>query len=216
MTNRLPPVAAAGARFWSDARMELLKRLVAEGVSYGQIGKQLRCSRNAALGKAHRLGLAHPRKASPPSLQAKALKAPAVKRDLHVNAGLAFGTRKLAKPQVRTLATDTAPPPAGEIYRGKVHLVPPGARVLADLGTRCCRWSVGADPGPGNGERQLFCAAETDAGERYCTEHRPLGIQKSRTPDRIAADEARAAKMRAGKKPTINSGFFGMSKGRAA
>lgn len=43
--------------FWTVDKVEQLRRLVAEGVPYGQIGNKLGCNRNAAIGKAHRLGL---------------------------------------------------------------------------------------------------------------------------------------------------------------
>ncbi|SOD96739.1 GcrA family cell cycle regulator [Caenispirillum bisanense] len=42
---------------WNDERIELLKSLWAEGLTTGEIGKQLGVSKNAVVGKAHRLGL---------------------------------------------------------------------------------------------------------------------------------------------------------------
>lgn len=42
---------------WTHERVEDLKRLVADGMTYAQIGALWGISRNAALGKAHRLGL---------------------------------------------------------------------------------------------------------------------------------------------------------------
>lgn len=42
---------------WNDERIEELKRLWAEGLTTGEIGKQLGVSKNAVVGKAHRLGL---------------------------------------------------------------------------------------------------------------------------------------------------------------
>lgn len=42
---------------WNDERIELLKSLWAEGLTTGEIGRQLGVSKNAVVGKAHRLGL---------------------------------------------------------------------------------------------------------------------------------------------------------------
>lgn len=42
---------------WTDERIEELKKLWAEGLSTGEIGKRIGVSKNAVVGKAHRLGL---------------------------------------------------------------------------------------------------------------------------------------------------------------
>jgi len=42
---------------WTDERVEELKRLWGEGLTTGEIGKALEVSKNAVVGKAHRLGL---------------------------------------------------------------------------------------------------------------------------------------------------------------
>ncbi|EKV31288.1 hypothetical protein C882_3661 [Caenispirillum salinarum AK4] len=42
---------------WTDERIELLKTLWGEGLTTGEIGKRLGVSKNAVVGKAHRLGL---------------------------------------------------------------------------------------------------------------------------------------------------------------
>ncbi|GEO79939.1 GcrA family cell cycle regulator [Pararhodospirillum oryzae] len=42
---------------WNDDNIEQLKRLWAEGLTTGEIGKELGVSKNAVVGKAHRLGL---------------------------------------------------------------------------------------------------------------------------------------------------------------
>lgn len=42
---------------WTDERIEQLKELWSEGLTTGEIGKRLGVSKNAVVGKAHRLGL---------------------------------------------------------------------------------------------------------------------------------------------------------------
>lgn len=43
--------------FWSERRTALLTSMWAEGVATREIGRQLNCTKNAAIGKAHRLDL---------------------------------------------------------------------------------------------------------------------------------------------------------------
>jgi len=42
---------------WTDEAVAMLKDLVGKGMAYSLIGEALGCGRNAAIGKAHRLGL---------------------------------------------------------------------------------------------------------------------------------------------------------------
>lgn len=44
---------------WTDARIETLKQMCVEHASYGEIGRALGCSRNAAIGKAARMGISN-------------------------------------------------------------------------------------------------------------------------------------------------------------
>lgn len=50
---------------WTDENIAILRKMHIDGLSYSEIGKKLGISRNAALGKGHRLGLST-RAASPP------------------------------------------------------------------------------------------------------------------------------------------------------
>ena len=66
---------------WSDERVELLKRLWGEGQSASQIAKELGgVTRNAVIGKVHRLGLSN-RNGSGPAEGAAAEPAPEVEAD---------------------------------------------------------------------------------------------------------------------------------------
>jgi hypothetical protein len=58
--------------FWTDEAVATLRKLWTEGVSTKEIGRQLGCGKNAAVGKAHRLNLARRRAAvNPAAMQAR-------------------------------------------------------------------------------------------------------------------------------------------------
>ncbi|MEQ8510188.1 MAG: GcrA family cell cycle regulator [Rhodospirillaceae bacterium] len=61
---------------WTDDRIGKLKKLWSEGLTTGEIGKRLGVSKNAVVGKAHRLGLK-----SRPSPIRRAGKKPEVKKE---------------------------------------------------------------------------------------------------------------------------------------
>ena len=67
---------------WTDERVELLKKLWADGLSASQIAGELGgITRNAVIGKVHRLGLSGPRQGSlllgaAPAQAARALDVP--------------------------------------------------------------------------------------------------------------------------------------------
>ena len=46
---------------WAPERIEQLKSMIAAGVGYAQIGRSMGLSKNAVLGKAHRLGYGTPK-----------------------------------------------------------------------------------------------------------------------------------------------------------
>lgn len=53
----------SGAAFWTPERIAILETYVAAGMPYLEIGQLLGCGKNAAIGKARRMGLSerHPR-----------------------------------------------------------------------------------------------------------------------------------------------------------
>ncbi|MDA0961931.1 MAG: GcrA cell cycle regulator, partial [Proteobacteria bacterium] len=66
---------------WTDERVELLKKMWGEGQSASQIAKELGgVTRNAVIGKVHRLGLSNRTNGSPAPAKPEAPK-PAAKAD---------------------------------------------------------------------------------------------------------------------------------------
>lgn len=48
---------SGGSDFWTPENVPMLVEYVAAGMPYAEIGKLLGCTKNAALGKAHRMGI---------------------------------------------------------------------------------------------------------------------------------------------------------------
>lgn len=138
---------------WEDPdAIQLLRRLWLEGTPTAEIGRQLGCSTNAAIGKAHRLRL--PVRPSPIRRGATPDDSP-------------------AKPKLR--ATDLAPPlPAVKPIRATQRApqrAPARAKVVVPV-LICgrvlqCAWPVG-DPKARNFH---FCDHNTEPGRPYCADH---------------------------------------------
>ena len=69
--------AATGKLAWTEERVELLKKLWTEGLSASQIATRLAggVTRNAVIGKVHRLGLSGRAKSSTPSTKPRRTRA---------------------------------------------------------------------------------------------------------------------------------------------
>jgi GcrA cell cycle regulator len=134
---------------WTDVTITSLRELWAEGHSTAEIGRRMGVSKNAIVGKAHRLDL--PARPSPIRKQGSA--EPRVRRvqtpKLPTLPSLASGPTPTTK-----AITPTAPQPP-------VVIRPLGTRVIA-----CC-WPIG-DPGTPSFR---FCNTESVPGRQYCLEH---------------------------------------------
>lgn len=163
---------------WTDERVEKLKRLWSEGLSASQIAAQLGgVSRNAVIGKVHRLSLPGRAKAGggtsaaarPAKRQTSAPRAP--------NYASRVTTRTVARPAGATMLKeeieiDTFP----EVeYTPANNVVVPISRRLAltELTERTCKWPVG-DPLK---DDFYFCGCDANEASPYCTFHRKLAYQ---------------------------------------
>ncbi len=166
---------------WTDERVEKLKRLWAEGLSASQIAAQLGgVSRNAVIGKVHRLNLPGRAKAGGSSSAARPAKRPA-----QTPRPAAFQNRPAANTSARTV-TRTAGATAlkeeieVEAYeevevRRSLNVVVPISRRLAltELTERTCKWPIG-DPMKDDFH---FCGCEIADSAPYCTYHAKLAYQ---------------------------------------
>jgi GcrA cell cycle regulator len=159
---------------WTDERVETLKKLWSDGLSASQIAAALGgITRNAVIGKVHRLGLAG-RAKSPAAGEPRARKP------------RGHALVRVARPAVRgnnALAYEYEPEPEPEVFD---NVIPLGQRrSLLELSEETCRWPIG-DPGTAN---FFFCGGHALAGLPYCSYHsriayQPANARRDRRPFR--------------------------------
>ncbi len=157
---------------WTDERVELLKKLWQDGLSASQIANELGgVTRNAVIGKVHRLGLSGRAKSTATSVQRqrKAVK-PATKTLLFHGSR---GTMALA-PVLMTVAQEEAAPQIAPV--AAVVVIPMTRRVsIMELREGVCRWPLG-DPLQSD---FAFCGNDCGSGATYCGHHASIAFQPS-------------------------------------
>ena len=154
------------SKSWPDDRVAMLTKLWAEGLSASQIAQQLGDkTRNAVIGKVHRLGLSGRAKPSKPKRKTTA-------------------SAKVSKPRVKTTRAPSAPRTPRIIAAAPQAPAPLDAKPMANgefatiltITDHMCKWPIG-DPGtPGF----RFCGRKTDPEEPYCVPHSQVAYQPSR------------------------------------
>jgi len=152
---------------WTDERVELLKRLWSEGLSASQIAAQLGgVTRNAVIGKVHRLSLsgrAKPASNSPRPRKPRSASPQRAGTRHYVAGNTALKTH--VQPAPRRVP---APVPIEDI------VVPISRRVsLLELNDTMCKWPEG-DPGS---ESFCFCGHNSFNNLPYCEYHSRLAYQ---------------------------------------
>ncbi|WP_299137950.1 GcrA family cell cycle regulator [uncultured Tateyamaria sp.] len=179
---------------WTDERVELLKKMWGEGQSASQIAKELGgVTRNAVIGKVHRLGLsnragsgasASAAKADPkpkPAPKAKAEPKPQPKTEPAIKPAPAPETKSTlpARKQIIPAGQPLPPQPsANEISPealAKVNEIEKKAKKISlmELTERTCKWPVG-DPATDN---FWFCGLPVQQGKPYCEAHVGVAFQ---------------------------------------
>jgi GcrA cell cycle regulator len=145
---------------WTDERVELLKKLWADGLSASQIAAELGgITRNAVIGKVHRLGLSG-RAKSPSSASPRPRKARSSGHMMRVqrpqmrgNTALAYDFEAEAEPELIEIPVDQR-------------------RTLLQLTEKTCHWPIG-DPGS---TEFFFCGGEANDSP-YCNFHSRVAYQ---------------------------------------
>jgi GcrA cell cycle regulator len=181
---------------WTDERVETLKKMWSEGQSASQIAKELGgVTRNAVIGKVHRLGLSNRAGGAPAATAAPkpAAQKPAAKPEKVA----------AAAPAVEPAAAPAAPEPVASVAPMPMRkaIVPAGQPLppqpsaneispealasvrevekkskrigLMDLTERTCKWPIG-DPAT---EDFWFCGLGVQAGKPYCEAHVGVAFQ---------------------------------------
>ena len=157
---------------WTDERVETLKKLWQDGLSASQIAKQLGgVTRNAVIGKVHRLGLSG--RAAPSKPARPVFKAPRPARAVAPPAA----PRRIAEP---VSALPAAPMPVVPRYVDET----PGSATVLTLGAHMCKWPIG-DP---SSDSFTFCGRRQSEGP-YCVEHARVAYQPAQTKKRSGANE---------------------------
>ena len=168
------------ATTWTDDRVATLTKLWADGLSASQIAKQLGgVTRNAVIGKVHRLGLSGRAKPSSPARKAAARKTAAS------TAARPAAAATARKPKAKPVRTPSVPRTPRVIAKAPTPPPPPLEAKLMSNGEfatiltitdHMCKWPIG-DPGADNFR---FCGRKTDPEEPYCLAHSRVAYQPSR------------------------------------
>ncbi len=180
---------------WTDDRVELLKKMWGEGQSASQIAKELGgVTRNAVIGKVHRLGLSNrtttgakaeaktaapkkpakpkaaPKKAPKPEMKTESASPPPLPKPIPMSAA-----RKAIIPAGQPLPPQPSNNEISAEALAKVNAVEKKAKKISlmELTERTCKWPVG-DPAT---EDFWFCGLPTQAGKPYCEAHVGVAFQ---------------------------------------
>ena len=171
---------------WTDDRVDVLKKMWGEGKSASQIAKELGgVTRNAVIGKVHRLGLSN--RATTPKATTK--KEPAKVKTAPTSVPVVSTTEsKVTTPKATNIpprkpiikAGQPLPPQpsANEISAealAKVAKIEKKAKklTLMELTERTCTWPVG-DPAT---DDIWFCGLGVETGKPYCEAHNAVAFQ---------------------------------------
>ena len=155
---------------WTEERVETLKKLWLDGLSASQIAKQLGgVTRNAVIGKVHRLGLSG--RAAPSQPTRTVFKAPRPARPAQPAAPRRIEPQQAVTPvtQPRRIMFDESP----------------GSATVLTLGAHMCKWPIG-DP---SADSFTFCGKRSEGDGPYCTAHASVAYQPQQSRKKSSATE---------------------------
>ncbi len=142
---------------WTDEKIEKLKKLWKKGLTTVEIGKELGISKNAVVGKAHRLKLE-----SRPSPIKKAVDKKPITPENKVEAKPTKSAKVKEQPKAKEKPQPQTQP------KEKEKIIPPENMVtLMDVTATSCRWPIGDPQDPDF----HFCDKEAVEGRPYCLMH---------------------------------------------
>ncbi len=146
---------------WTDDRIDLLKAHWEAGMTASQIADVLGqgVSRNAVIGKAHRLGL----EARPSPVKVTEAAAAVIEAVVAAAEGVVEGL----------VASTPTPRPAPKRAPRTAAMAKPVRTTLLDLNEKVCKWPIGH---PGETDFH-FCGKPAQASFPYCSEHCAIAYQ---------------------------------------
>ncbi len=156
---------------WNDERVELLKKFWAEGLSASQIASKMGgVTRNAVIGKVHRLGLSG--RATPAKPQR------GCDSEYHVEEQ---ASASYDRAEIEPLIDEPEFVAPAILSSGDMATV-------ATLKGNMCKWPIG-DPAKDDFH---FCGQSAPTGKPYCAYHAQMAFQPAqRRPERSASPAAR-------------------------
>src|SRR3982751_1469338 len=150
---------------WTDDRVEQLKKLWEAGLSASQIAAELgNVTRNAVIGKVHRLGLSG-RAKSPSSAAPRPRQAPPAPQLIRGGRPVSRGNTARA----HAFEVEMEPDPIAFD-----NVVPMSQRLtLLELNEATCHWPVGDPSSP----EFFFCGGKALTGLPYCAHHSRVAYQ---------------------------------------
>ena len=171
---------------WTDERVELLKKLWTDGLSASQIAARMGgITRNAVIGKVHRLGLSgrtRPARPSRPRVSRPRNPFPGNASRYQYSGNLALKREEAVRPRAEP-EPEPAPIVAVEIAPGE-HVT------ILTLNEKRCKWPIG-DP---QHDDFHFCGHESGPESPYCPVHARMAyqpVQDRRKRKRAAAKQQR-------------------------
>lgn len=156
---------------WTDERIGLLKKMWKDGKSAAEIAKTLGkgVTRNAVIGKAHRMGLSG--RPSPIKKPVPAAKKETPKKEVVKNIA-----KKLAVAETRPVKASPFAREPEPLKKPLKEIAPlNGGIPLVDLSERMCKWPIG-DP---RDDDFTFCGHPIRVGTPYCPGHAAAAYQTS-------------------------------------
>ena len=146
---------------WSDESVEQLRQMWSEGLTANEIAKKLGVTKNAIVGKVHRLCL----KARPSPIKSKNAEE---NTEISAVEDVTVVEEVAVEEEIEIVQEQNLPLENKDVVKTEnVKLV--------DLDSHTCRWPIG-DP---RDDDFCFCGKKVKAGQTYCDEHSAMAYVKA-------------------------------------
>jgi GcrA cell cycle regulator len=156
---------------WTDERVELLRKLWGDGLSASQIAARMGgITRNAVIGKVHRLGLSgrsRPARPSRPRVAKPRYPMPGAGARYPVAGNLAL------RQEPQEVVEARAEPEPEPVPITPVEIAPGEHVTILTLTEQRCKWPIGDPTDPDF----HFCGHDSGPGSPYCRDHARIAYQ---------------------------------------